>query len=293
MDQITHPRLRAELLPSSTGVRLWLDDQRWADLATPPDELVVALRRADGWWPRTEERWDPLWTTLAHHGLADQGPSDRVLGGLRIAVLGSGSLARAVSVALGRGGADPMLVIDPRPPSQLEWIHSTEPTCGHAMARWLLQRRKIACRAGSGMDDLRGWADLVVVATQYVEPDRLVVDQLVRHGLAHLVLRAHRDLGRVGPMVEPGRTPCLGCHDLVVGARDTGRGATVARLGMHRSDPDETVVRAVAAQAVLEVGWWAQGHRGRLEGRVLGLDRLAPDLPVARFPVHPDCTCPG
>ena len=55
----------------------------------------------------------------------------------------------------------------------------------------------------------------------------------------------------------------------------------------------ETMVQAVSAQAVLEVGWWAQGHRGRLEGRVLGLDRLAPDLPVARFPVHPDCTCPG
>lgn len=293
METLTHPRLRGELITAPGHVRVWLDDQRRVDLEQAPDDLVVMLRRADGWWPRDDERWDPLLDTLAHHGLADQGPIGRPLSSARVGILGSGTLARQVAVSLARGGVGSLLVHDPREPSPQEWPRSTEPTCGHALARWLGTRRRVTCRPLAGPDEFARRVDLVVVALHTVEPDRLVVDQLVRQDVPHLVLRAHQDLGRVGPFVTPGRTPCLSCHDLVMAHRDHSRAVTVTRLATTRAAPDASIVASVAAQAVLEVGWWVQGHTGRLSGAVSGIDRVVPDLPVARFPAHPDCSCQG
>src|SRR5262249_23708525 len=62
------------------------------------------------------------------------------------------------------------------------------------------------------------------------EPPRRVSDVLVRDDVPHVFVAVHPRAVRIGPMVDPGRTPCLRCVDAHLGERDPRRATVLHQL---------------------------------------------------------------
>jgi len=144
-------------------------------------------------------------------------------------------------------------------------------------------------------------ADLVVIFSSG-EPDRIALADAVRCRVTHLVVVLDGDLVRIGPLVVPGQTPCVGCADLQRATWDPGWLALVPQFG--RTGPHSAASRAapassrlaqhVAAAEVaatcLEFADTPEHGRVRPEQiRTVGLDRRVRVDGHAAF--HPRCAC--
>jgi hypothetical protein len=135
--------------------------------------------------------------------------------------------------------------------------------------------------------------DLVVLVEHGVaDPTRH--RPLMTDGIPHLSVVVREASVLVGPMVEPGRTPCLRCVDLHRSAADPHWPTVAAQLAVRREQPEETLLAAVsgplaAAQAIAVV----DGRRSAVEGAAIEL-RL-PELSPRRLEwgTHPACGCSG
>lgn len=76
-------------------------------------------------------------------------------------------------------------------------------------------------------------SDLAVVMCTG-EPSRAALEEAVRCRVSHLLVRVEESRAHVGPLVIPGHTPCVGCHDLHRSAWDPGWSALVPQFG-HRA----------------------------------------------------------
>ncbi len=122
---------------------------------------------------------------------------------------------------------------------------------------------------------------------------------------SHLPVTTLGARARIGPVVEPGRTPCLRCLSLDRGDIDprssqpwpqraaqiaTGRG----RRGLAVALDSALAAAATAQTALLAVAWIDSGIVGdaaRTPGRLVDL-RLPGAIPVTRtVAFHPDCAC--
>lgn len=297
-------RLRATRLDLGEVVRYWMDDECWAELPRLSRDLDERLAAADGW-----SRVDQLGTGLAapqqdqltgllqllgSAGLAVEGRPETTLGRVRIGLLGSGALARGVATGLVRAGVRHLVCLDERPPDPMVWPGSRHGTGAAALARSLRPRHGLVVSTSHGVAELLDHGvDLVVVAPGTVGVDRLLLAELVELGLGHLVLGCHGDVGTVGPLVLPGRTPCLQCHDLARAGRDSARGAVLALLGSTPARPHPSMAAAIASRCVLEVGWAARdlARAERLAGVMEVHDLERPGTRELRFRAHPDCGC--
>jgi hypothetical protein len=116
--------------------------------------------------------------------------------------------------------------------------------------------------------------DLLVVVS-CGEPARAVFEQAHRHGITHLAVVLDEDRVRIGPLVIPGVTPCLGCLDLNRTAWDRAWPALLTQLGRSRWTiapmlPTPLVYTA-AAEVGVEVLALASGSRPLTAGRVLAV----------------------
>jgi hypothetical protein len=124
-------------------------------------------------------------------------------------------------------------------------------------------------------------------------------DRLVRAGVPHLVAMVRETTGVVGPLVLPGQTSCLRCHDLIRTDRDPGWpliAAQVAGKALARNPTwvracDSVLATAVAVHAALQIlahlsGATAAARDGTLEITL-------PDGRVRRrsWRPHPACGC--
>lgn len=121
-------------------------------------------------------------------------------------------------------------------------------------------------------------------------------DALLRDDVPHLAVVVRESDAVVGPLVLPGRSPCLRCLDLHRSARDPLWPRVLAQLAVPRRrgrpPPEETALStAVAGLAALQV-------LGHLDGRVPAsvgatLEVALPDGLVSRRPwsAHPTCGC--
>ncbi|HEU4913198.1 MAG TPA: ThiF family adenylyltransferase [Actinomycetes bacterium] len=145
----------------------------------------------------------------------------------------------------------------------------------------------------------RDATDLVVITGEPAANDRRTVDRLVRAGVPHLVARVRDTTGLVGPLVLPGRSSCLRCHDLHRADRDPAWPAVAAQLsaaGRHRvSACDVMLATAVAAHAGLQVLAFLDGDTGSgVPSTVDGTLEIAQlDGRVRRrsWTTHPACGC--
>ena len=136
--------------------------------------------------------------------------------------------------------------------------------------------------------------DLVVLAPTRLEH----LDDargLVLDGTPHLLAEVRETTGVVGPLVLPGRTPCLRCLDLTRTDLDPAWPALAAQLASTprgREACDGPLALAVAAQAAMQVLALVDGTS---DPAGLGgtLELALPDWRWRRrtWPLHPDCGC--
>jgi bacteriocin biosynthesis cyclodehydratase domain-containing protein len=124
--------------------------------------------------------------------------------------------------------------------------------------------------------------------------DSTEAEALVRAGLPHLAVVVRERGVLVGPLVLPGRSPCLRCLDLQRADRDPAWPTVLAQLTARRARvPEETASALLAASlAALQVLGHLDGRR-RPAALAATLEVELPDGLVSRRPwaPHPSCGC--
>ena len=213
-----------------------------------------------------------LLESLTRHGLL----RTIVAAPVRLAVIGSGSVARAIASLL--EGLAPVrdVVRIASGPVDAEASRSPAPT---PVGGW----RSVAAT---------DWPTLSIIASEAHEPDRGLTDHLTRLGRAHLVVRLQPGRAIVGPFVVPGSAPCLRCSDLSATSADPAWPRLLAQL-CSQSDTVDPLGRAWAATttAAQVSGWWAEGSCQDTIGRTLELDLADATLHSRSWQPHPECGC--
>lgn len=136
-------------------------------------------------------------------------------------------------------------------------------------------------------------ADLVVLVEQHVaDPARH--RPLVTDAVPHLSVVAREASVLVGPLVRPGRTPCLRCLDLHRTDADPDWPSLAAQLAGRATDGVDAVLAAVAAPlAAAQAIALVDGRTATVEGATLevALPDAVPRL--ARWTQHTQCGCAG
>ena len=132
---------------------------------------------------------------------------------------------------------------------------------------------------------------LTILAGPTAEPDRTVTDALFGAGRAHLVVRLEPDRAVVGPLVVPGRTPCVRCLDLSRCRLDSAWPHLLAQLCREPVDPDRALLAWAAATAGVQVRAWLAGGDPETCGGSLELGLADFRLRSRRWPAHPACGC--
>lgn len=140
-----------------------------------------------------------------------------------------------------------------------------------AVAR-AIQRTTPAAHVAPGR---RTRPDLVVLAPSERYPVEFL-DQLHAAGVPHLTVRTAGDAALVGPLVLPGRTPCVHCADLHLSTDDPGWPRHLAQLAPARAGElpprDTPLALLAAAYTVLHALSFLDGDEPPVLGAVLHLD---------------------
>lgn len=136
--------------------------------------------------------------------------------------------------------------------------------------------------------------DLAVLAPAEADPGELV-GELAAQTIPYLLVRLGEDEALVGPLVLPGRTPCLGCAERRLAESDPHWPRVQAQF---RAPPPGYVPPRDAALALLAAGYAVRAALGFLDGPdpagFATLLRFGPTDPVPRLirvAPHPDCGC--
>lgn len=138
--------------------------------------------------------------------------------------------------------------------------------------------------------------DLAVLVTDSGVPDPRLGERLVRAGVPHVYAGVREVTGVVGPLVLPGRSSCLRCHDLHRSDRDPAWPSIAAQLHGPRRGPvepcDVVLAAAVAAHTALQVLTYLDGTSTphTVDGTV---EIRQPDGRARRrsWSAHPACGC--
>lgn len=132
------------------------------------------------------------------------------------------------------------------------------------------------------------------------EPTRDLVDDLVREGVPHLVVRLVEGRAVIGPFVVPGRTACLRCTDAYLTEEDPAWPLVVEQYARcTRSDRSDGIPEpADAALAAVAVGWaarelasYAEGSRPSSWSSTTTLSADLGEVVTRAWPAHPHCGC--
>lgn len=148
----------------------------------------------------------------------------------------------------------------------------------------------------SGLTRLDATEPDLLVLVSCGEPSRTVFEQASLWGLTHLPVVIDEDQVRIGPLVRPGLTPCVGCHDLHRADWDHAWPAIVHQLGRPGAVVDAsglaaTTAHAAAVEVAAEVLEHAAGRRARTVGRCLMVGPRHDGRAVRPIPFHPRCAC--
>jgi bacteriocin biosynthesis cyclodehydratase domain-containing protein len=140
----------------------------------------------------------------------------------------------------------------------------------------------------------RGREASLTVLVGHPQPEDIT--ELHRQRQTHLAVCVSEAIGVVGPLVQPGKTACLRCLDLVRAERDPAWPLILAQLPAGRLDAtagEAVLATAVAAQAAAQVAAFAD--RSELAAATANgtLEMALPDWQWRRrtWLPHEACTC--
>jgi hypothetical protein len=137
--------------------------------------------------------------------------------------------------------------------------------------------------------------DLLVIAS-CGEAERTVFERAVLVDRVHLPVVIDEDRVRVGPFVQPGRTPCVGCHDLHRTDWDPAWPALLHQLGRGPTSSQPVALPALTAHAAAvevaaEVLAHVDGGAPRSVGRCVVVGPSHDQRAMWPIAFHPRCAC--
>lgn len=136
-----------------------------------------------------------------------------------------------------------------------------------------------------------------VLVLGFGEPDRTVLDPLVRDGVPHLVLTLVDGGARLGPLVVPGRTACLRCVDAHLATDDPDHLAVLTRYAAasraaRPDDVDPVLAGLVTSWALRDLALLHRGERRPATWSATLTWHPRSGTPVTRTWLrHPGCGC--
>ena len=282
-------------VPQGADERVIRTAMRQQDVSADEADAVVGHLRAAALLvaaPTPESPDAAAWALLDAGGEA----SFRRRSTSRVRLTGLGRLAAGVAATLGAAGIGHLELDDDQPVGRTDvgWAGMTARDVGTPRATALARVLHDAAPGLRTPPPRGGPVDLVVLTEHWVA-DPVRHRPLMADGVPHLSIVLREASILVGPLVRPGRSPCLRCADLHRAELDLGWPRVAAQLAVARSRcPEETSSAAVAgALAAAQILAFVDGRPGLLDGAVLEI-RL-PDLLPRLWPVtaHPDCGCCG
>jgi bacteriocin biosynthesis cyclodehydratase domain-containing protein len=214
-----------------------------------------------------------------------------------VEIRGAGRTGTALATSLASAGVGQVDLVDERPvaPADVGPAGAARSDVGGPAHRAVL-RAETALRGPHGALPTAAPAsgpDLAVLVHESAA-DSTEAAALVRAGLPHLAVVVRERGVLVGPLVLPGRSPCLRCLDLQRADRDPAWPRVLAQLTARRARvPQETASALLAASlAALQVLGHLDGRR-RPAALAATLEVELPDGLVSRRPwaPHPSCGC--
>ncbi len=137
--------------------------------------------------------------------------------------------------------------------------------------------------------------DLLVIAA-CGEPCREVFERPALVGLDHLLVVIDEDRVRLGPLVRPGLTPCIACHDRHRADWDRAWDALIPQLGRHTATitppaVDAVTVHATALELAVEVLAVCDGRSPRTAGQFLAVGPRHDERNSWPLAFHHSCAC--
>jgi hypothetical protein len=129
-----------------------------------------------------------------------------------------------------------------------------------------------AVLAQSGLRDLDSVDPHLLVIASCGEPARALFDRPTLDVIDHLPIMIDEDRVRIGPLVRPGRTPCVSCHDRHRADWDPAWAALLPQLGRRAMTPpalNAVTVHAAALELAVEVLNHCDGRPVRSVGQFL------------------------
>lgn len=139
----------------------------------------------------------------------------------------------------------------------------------------------------------RGDADLEVVITAG-EPGRSGFEILAHAQVPHLPVVVHEERVRIGPLVIPGVTPCLGCLDAQTADLDPAWAALLPQFERRRLLPiavPDAVLWTAAAEIARQIDQMDADERPDSVGHVVLVGPDSRDLQLRTVPFAPTCAC--
>jgi hypothetical protein len=214
-----------------------------------------------------------------------------------VAVYGLGRVGAQAALRLAAGGVGTVVPVDPAPVRAEDagpGSYREDEIGARRQDAVVAAIRRLAPSAGTVLPPHRSDPDLALVAPGERPPTELLAD-LAERGVPQLYVEVCEDRAVLGPLVLPGRTPCLRCRDLARAEQDPlwprALAALAADAATARPACDTTLAALAAAHAVLHALAFLDGQLPPSAGAVWQFP-----LPYAlpeRTPLgaHPDCGC--
>ncbi|MCL3838868.1 hypothetical protein [Aeromicrobium duanguangcaii] len=126
------------------------------------------------------------------------------------------------------------------------------------------------------------------------EPARSAFEDLVTAGVVHLPVVLDERRVRIGPLVAPGDTPCLGCLDAQLTTADPAWAALLPQFERVRLLPQALplwLLHRAAAEVMRQVDCLRRGLRPPAVGHVVSVGSEAPEVEVCTVPFATTCVC--
>jgi bacteriocin biosynthesis cyclodehydratase domain-containing protein len=153
-----------------------------------------------------------------------------------------------------------------------------------------------AVLVAAGVDEVTSSDPELMVIVSHGEAARSVFEKVSLVGLDHLPVVIDEDRVRIGPLVRPGRTPCITCHDLHRADWDPAWRAIVPQLGRrlphaHPSAVAGLTLYAAAVDVAAEIVALLDEGPLRTEGRCLVVGPAHDERSVWPVAFHHRCSC--